>query len=149
MTSVSTSILANKRPTSDQQATTNKNVKNEKNEKNTICENFLSFPEDSVKYQKKRFQKPTAEELDSYAKEIGFIGFNPQVFLDFYDSKGWLIGKTPMKDWKAAVRTWKRNNYSSGSNLGVGGVPPAGENVRVKWEEEQRRLKNAAAKTNA
>ena len=34
---------------------------------------------------------------------------DPQSFIDFYESKGWMIGKNHMKDWKAAVRTWERS----------------------------------------
>lgn len=56
----------------------------------------------------KRFVKPTYDELQAYANEIGFFPFDPHDFLDFYDSKGWVVGKSPMKDWKAALRTWKR-----------------------------------------
>ena len=33
-----------------------------------------------------------------------------QKFYNFYESNGWKVGKNPMKDWKAAVRTWKRNS---------------------------------------
>ena len=33
-------------------------------------------------------------------------------FIDFYESKGWLIGKNPMKDWKACVRTWEKGGSS-------------------------------------
>lgn len=57
-----------------------------------------------------RFFKPTAEEVESYAKEIEY-NLNGQSFVDYYESKGWMIGKSKMKDWKAAVRTWKRNDF--------------------------------------
>lgn len=53
-----------------------------------------------------RFAPPTPQEVAAYGKEIGFAVDGDQ-FCDFYASKGWLIGKNPMKDWKAAVRTWK------------------------------------------
>jgi len=33
----------------------------------------------------------------------------PEKFLDHYESNGWKVGRNPMKDWKAAVRTWERN----------------------------------------
>ena len=36
---------------------------------------------------------------------------DPEAFFDFYESKGWKIGRNPMKDWKAAVRNWERNDY--------------------------------------
>lgn len=57
-----------------------------------------------------KFIRPTAIEVNEYAKEIGFISLDASYFLDHYDSNGWLVGKNPMKDWKAAVRTWKRNS---------------------------------------
>jgi hypothetical protein len=57
--------------------------------------------------KKKRFQKPTIEELSQYAAGIQFNDFDSQQFLDYYEAKGWMIGRAPMKNWKAAVRTWK------------------------------------------
>jgi hypothetical protein len=56
-----------------------------------------------------KFIRPTASEVNEYAKEIGFISLDGSYFLDHYESNGWLVGKNPMKDWKAAIRTWKRN----------------------------------------
>lgn len=64
--------------------------------------------------KKKRFQKPTPDEVSQYAKSISFI-LDGRKFVDYYESKGWLVGKSPMKDWKACVRTWKSNKYG-GSN---------------------------------
>jgi hypothetical protein len=60
---------------------------------------------------KRGFVPPTVAELAAYAKEIGFRGFNAQAFLDKYEMVGWVVGKsrTPMASWKAAVRTWQRN----------------------------------------
>ena len=55
----------------------------------------------------KRFKKPTLEEVTAYCLERG-NSVDPQRFMDFYDSKGWMVGKTQMKDWKAAVRNWER-----------------------------------------
>lgn len=59
----------------------------------------------------KRFRAPTPEEAEEYARDWcdqkGLVyDFNPQRFCDFYESKGWKVGRNPMKDWKAAVRTW-------------------------------------------
>lgn len=63
----------------------------------------------------KPFIKPTAQEVSDYAKSIGF-NLNGQYFLDKQDSVGWLVGKnkTPMKDWRAVVRTWKGNGFNNG-----------------------------------
>lgn len=62
----------------------------------------------------KRFIPPTVEEVESYCSERG-NGIDAQSFIDFYESKGWMIGKNKMKDWKAAVRTWEwsRNKNST------------------------------------
>lgn len=56
----------------------------------------------------KRFRKPTLEEVSAYCKERK-NNVNPQRFIDFYTSKGWKVGKEPMKDWKACVRTWEQD----------------------------------------
>ena len=58
--------------------------------------------------QKEKFKKPTMEEIKNYCLERK-NSINPTQFFDYYESKGWLIGKTPMKDWKAAIRTWEQN----------------------------------------
>lgn len=54
------------------------------------------------------FTPPTVEEVQEYCFERG-NAVDAQSFVDFYTSKGWYVGKTKMKDWKAAVRTWEKN----------------------------------------
>jgi hypothetical protein len=61
----------------------------------------------------KRFQQPTPPQVTEYAAEIGFQ-LDGAAFCDFYISKGWKVGQTPMKDWQAAVRTWKRRQQAEG-----------------------------------
>jgi hypothetical protein len=56
---------------------------------------------------KKKFTPPTIEEIRSYCLERR-NSVDPERFHDFYASKGWKVGNQPMKDWKAAVRTWER-----------------------------------------
>lgn len=58
---------------------------------------------------RRNFVAPSVEEVSVYCKERK-NGIDPQSFIDFYDSKGWMIGKNHMKDWKAAVRTWERRH---------------------------------------
>lgn len=66
----------------------------------------------------KRFTPPTLAEVQAYVLERQ-SPVDPQGFIDFYESKGWLVGKTPMKDWKAACRNaekwerWNRNDSRS------------------------------------
>lgn len=53
-----------------------------------------------------QFIPPTLEEVEAYCIERN-NGVNPNNFIDFYESKGWMVGKNKMKDWKASVRTWE------------------------------------------
>tara|TARA_S200002703_G_scaffold98191_1_gene84879 strand:+ start:2577 stop:3227 length:651 start_codon:yes stop_codon:yes gene_type:complete len=66
--------------------------------------------EDIKESKKKKFIKPTYEEVKAYCDERK-NEINPQNFIDSNEQKGWLVGKTrtPMKDWKAAIRTWEQN----------------------------------------
>jgi hypothetical protein len=57
---------------------------------------------------RKRFVPPTVEEVREYVREKGY-SVDPETFVDFYASKGWVVGKSPMKDWRAAVRTWAKD----------------------------------------
>ena len=50
---------------------------------------------------------PTLEEVKAYCSERG-NKVDPERWFDYYTSNGWKVGKNPMKDWKAAVRTWER-----------------------------------------
>ena len=61
------------------------------------------------KKPQKRFTPPTLEEVKAYCQERR-NGIDPERFIDFYQSKGWKIGSNPMKDWKAAVRTWEKRD---------------------------------------
>ena len=54
-----------------------------------------------------RFQKPSLEDVREYCSSRS-NHVDPEQFFNFYESKGWLVGKTPMKDWKAAIRTWEK-----------------------------------------
>ena len=63
-----------------------------------------------------RFAKPTVEEIAAYCADRG-NNVNAQRFYDFYESKGWLVGRTPMKDWKAAVRTWEQRDQQGKSTF--------------------------------
>ena len=67
--------------------------------------------------KKKRFVKPSVEEVREYCNERR-NRVDPEAFVDFYASKGWKVGKEPMKDWRAAVRTWERRDRGEGENTG-------------------------------
>jgi hypothetical protein len=55
----------------------------------------------------KYFNKPSLLEIKNYCVER-VNNVDSEAFFDFYESKGWLVGKSKMKDWKAAIRTWER-----------------------------------------
>lgn len=83
---------------------TNKNDKNVKNDNNDKKES--------------RFAPPSLLEIQEYIKENSY-GVNAESLFDFYSSKGWMIGKNKMKDWKASVRTWERKNKETSINKTV------------------------------
>ena len=81
--------------------------KEKEREKESENDSYCSPPPPSGP---KRFVPPTLAEVQSYVAERQ-SPVDPQGFIDFYASKGWMVGKTPMKDWKAACRnaeTWER-----------------------------------------
>lgn len=66
----------------------------------------------NVIQKEKRFSKPTIEEIQTYCKERNNT-VDASKFFDFYESKGWKVGNSPMKDWRAAVRTWEKSSVSA------------------------------------
>ena len=75
------------------------------------------------------FKKPTVEEAAAYCKERN-NGVDAEMFVDYYEANGWHVGKQPMKDWKAAVRTWERRGKADGSAAKNHGKP---ENAARDW----------------
>lgn len=80
----------------------------------------------------KRFVKPTVEEVRAYCKERN-NNVDADKFITHYQSNGWKVGKTPMKDWKAAVRTWEKNDYGYHNKV-VSEEPPKPQFNYVKAE---------------
>jgi hypothetical protein len=70
-----------------------------------------------------KFRVPTVEEVRAYCLERG-NSVEPQLFVDSYTAKGWKVGKTPMSDWKAAVRTWEQNGNQFGRTTPPATAPP-------------------------
>ncbi len=61
---------------------------------------------------RERFSPPSEEEVRAYCEERA-NGIDAGAFVDFYASRGWKAGRVPMKDWRAAVRTWEARQRSS------------------------------------
>lgn len=64
-----------------------------------------------------RFRPPTASEVKDYCATRE-VKIDPQAFVDHYDANGWKVGRVPMKDWRAAVRTWERSEKVKRSSNG-------------------------------
>jgi len=81
---------------------------------NEVAEKILDELTDEIikqkqeKHKTKIFIPPDIKDIKTYCEERKNT-IDPQKFLDFYQSKGWLVGKNKMKDWKACIRTWENN----------------------------------------
>ena len=72
--------------------------------------------------KRKRFVPPTPEDVKAFAREKG-LTIDAEYFVDFYVSKGWMVGKNPMRDWQATVRNWARkNSQPDRQHLSAGGI---------------------------
>lgn len=67
--------------------------------------------EELKKIKNPRFVKPTLEQIRDYCKERN-NNIDAEYFYDYYERNGWKVSKNPMKDWRACVRTWERNNFN-------------------------------------
>jgi len=79
-----------------------------------------------------RFIKPPIPEIMAYCEERD-NRVDPQKFYDHYESNGWKVGRNPMKDWRAAVRTWERSGYETGLPGDGAGVVEQAEKIRQKY----------------
>ena len=87
------------------------------NEEEGIKENFKdnnTSINNNITYSnnKGRFKKPTIKDIDDYCS-LRDNGIDAETFYDFYESKGWKVGKNKMKDWKACVRTWEKRKIKT------------------------------------
>lgn len=89
----------------------------------------------NVSKKKFCFVPPSIDEVDAYVKEQGFH-FDASAFVNFYESKGWLVGKNKMKDWKAACRTWESKRKQ---DLKKNGLPLG----MILNDDREEKLKNA------
>ena len=82
-----------------------------------------------------RFSPPTVEQVRAYFRERGVPPADAQTeadkFVDRYEANGWIVGKTKMKDWKAAARNWLRNRKEWGQPAAQPTTPYGGRT----WED--------------
>ena len=79
----------------------------------------------SPKGKQTRMARPSLEDTTEFMSTVGGDANMAQDFQDYYESKGWKVGREPMKDWKAAARRWVRNNITrTVSNLRLQNFDP-------------------------
>ena len=89
------------------------------------------------KEKRPRFVPPTVEEVEAYAREAG-LTMDCKRFHDHFTSNGWKVGgKAPMKDWKASVRNWARNDGKYGPRASARDDPPDTGGKYSAWLNSQ------------
>ena len=105
-----------------------KKEKKDKKDKNNIYNSARTRVSHGDGVSIKKFIPPEVHEVRAYCMERG-NDVDPERFIDFYEAKGWMVGKNKMKDWRAAVRNWERNRASKSA----GQVQQEG---RLDWIDE-------------
>lgn len=122
------------RPKTKQNQEKPNETKNNQEKPNETNENQTE-PNETLKEKKRkekkgnennsRFTPPTIDEVIAYCKERG-NNVNPVRWFNFYASKGWKVGKEPMKDWKASVRYWESDENDGNNSRGNGNTTESG-----------------------
>lgn len=114
----------------DNQRATNEQPTN--NHNNRIIEYIedINIKKEKINKKEKKFQKPTLEEVQNYIDEKE-LKISAESFIDYYNANGWKVGRNSMKDWKATLRNWNRNQFNQNNK-----PKTAGE----KWEETKRKV---------
>lgn len=84
------------------------------NDNERIVDESLTNREYKKAKPEKNIIPPTLEMVKAYCEERN-NGIDAETFIDFYESKGWLIGKNRMKDWQSAIRTWEKGRKKQGN----------------------------------
>jgi len=77
------------------------------------------------------FLKPSIEEVREYCQQR-MNTVSPEAFVAFYESNGWKVGRNPMKDWRAAVRTWEQRDQQNPSPRSARPLPKQESNYVTK-----------------
>lgn len=89
-----------------------------------------------------RFSPPSVQEIEDYCTEKGFL-LDAERFVDYYASIGWMVGKNPMKDWRAAVRTWVKKDTPKPEPENCGYVLAPAEDPWITAMRKQREAGHA------
>ena len=93
----------------------NRNAKNADNDTDNDTDNNIN----NIKKKKRKnnFKKPSLEDISKFILDSNITKVDAEEFLDYYESNGWMVGRTHMKDWKATIRNWNRKNKSYDDDL--------------------------------
>lgn len=82
----------------------------------------------------KRFVPPTVQAVTEYCLEKNKLHIDPEKFISYYESNGWMVGKNKMKDWKSAITTWERNAIERGERQHL--FPKRSEQKQQKQKQD-------------
>lgn len=126
-------------------------VTNALKDKETTTEKDKVFPENPLPTEKEKkkekddeekasalkkkfgFVKPTVEEVAALIAEKGYH-FDAEMFINFYESNGWMVGKNKMKNWKAACNTWEQRRKNDYPSLFSQQDQVPEESKKIEWE---------------
>ncbi len=83
---------------------------------NNTSTNNKEINNNKLLFTKKNFKKPTLDEVQQYCSERK-NNISAEKFIDYYESNGWKVGRNSMKDWKAAIRNWEKNQQEKTDNV--------------------------------
>lgn len=83
---------------------------------NNTSTNNKEINNNKLLFTKKNFKKPTLDEVQQYCSERK-NNISAEKFIDYYESNGWKVGRNSMKDWKATVRNWEKNQQEKQNNV--------------------------------
>lgn len=83
---------------------------------NNTSTNNKEINNNKLLFTKKNFKKPTLDEVQQYCSERK-NNISAEKFIDYYESNGWRVGRNSMKDWKATVRNWEKNQQEKQNNV--------------------------------
>lgn len=97
-------------------------------------------PTNSKPRERGRFAPPTREEVEAYAREKGYNGFPADRFIAYYESNGWMVGRTKMKSWRAAMTNWWMRE-DKGKQQAQQPKIQVSEEIMAEWERENEAMR--------
>ena len=119
-----------------QKETINRQINNQTNRQSTGNQQATNSKQE-VKKERSKEKKiynipPSLSEVQEYCKQRS-NNIDPQKFVDYYEARGWLIGKVKMKNWQAAIRTWEqRGDNNSTQKTDIPRYVPSAED-KAQW----------------